>query len=56
MFIPQVFMEAKAMSEGTGLLKRHISGQESNHKGTIVIASVRGDLHDIGKTLKASPV
>lgn len=51
MFIPEVLMAAKAMSEGTELLKPFLAEDDSNSKGVIVLGSVRGDLHDIGKNL-----
>ena len=51
MFIPEVLMSAKAMSAGTELLKPHLAEGGSGNKGTLVIGSVHGDLHDIGKNL-----
>ncbi|ABW66917.1 corrinoid protein [Desulfosudis oleivorans] len=51
MFIPEVLMSAKAMSAGTELLKPHLAEGGDGNKGTLVIGSVHGDLHDIGKNL-----
>jgi len=51
MFIPEVLMSAKAMSAGTELLKPHLAEGGGGNKGTLVIGSVHGDLHDIGKNL-----
>lgn len=50
-FVPQVLIAARAMNMGVDVLKPHLieSGVES--KGTVVIGTVKGDLHDIGKNL-----
>jgi len=53
MFIPEVLMCAKAMSEAIGILKPHLSAEESSAAARIVIGTVKGDLHDIGKNLVA---
>lgn len=53
LFIPEVLMSAKAMSAGVEFLKPHLadSEEQASKRGTAVIGSVRGDLHDIGKNL-----
>ena len=51
MFIPEVLMAAHAMSGAVDLLKPHLAEGESSSAGTIVIGTVKGDLHDIGKNL-----
>ena len=51
MFIPEVMMAAKAMAAGMRLVKPFISDQDIPSLGTIVIGTVKGDLHDIGKNL-----
>ncbi len=51
MFIPEVLMSAKAMSAGLEVLKPHLAEDESNGRGKVVIGTVHGDLHDIGKNL-----
>ncbi len=51
MFIPEVLMSAKAMSAGLEVLKPHLAEDESNGRGKVVIGTVQGDLHDIGKNL-----
>ena len=51
MFIPEVLMTAHAMSGAVEVLKPHLGEGESSSAGTIVIGTVKGDLHDIGKNL-----
>jgi 5-methyltetrahydrofolate--homocysteine methyltransferase len=53
LFIPQVLWSAKAMQAGMNLLKPYFSSGESPERGTIVIGTARGDIHDIGKNLVA---
>ena len=51
MFIPEVLMSARAMGAAVEVLKPHLAEGESSSAGTIVIGTVKGDLHDIGKNL-----
>ncbi|NNK94110.1 MAG: corrinoid protein [Desulfobacterales bacterium] len=51
MFIPEVLMSARAMGAAVEVLKPHLGEGESSSAGTIVIGTVKGDLHDIGKNL-----
>jgi 5-methyltetrahydrofolate--homocysteine methyltransferase len=51
MFIPEVLMSAKAMSSSVALLKPLLAEGESTSAGKMVIGTVKGDLHDIGKNL-----
>ena len=53
MFIPEVLMAAKAMSESVAILKPLLSEEGVSARGTIIIGTVKGDLHDIGKNLVA---
>ncbi len=53
MFIPEVLMSAKAMSAALGILKPLLTDEESKSAGRIIIGTVKGDLHDIGKNLVA---
>ncbi|MCF8038952.1 MAG: corrinoid protein [Desulfohalobiaceae bacterium] len=53
MFIPEVLMSARAMSRALEILKPLLSAEESKSGGKIVIGTVKGDLHDIGKNLVA---
>ena len=51
MFIPEVLRSAKVMQGAIVLLKPHLSEEDSCGLGTVVIGTVEGDLHDIGKNL-----
>lgn len=53
MFIPEVLMSAKAMGEGLEILKPLLAEKDSSGKGKVIIGTVKGDLHDIGKNLVA---
>jgi 5-methyltetrahydrofolate--homocysteine methyltransferase len=50
-FIPQMLMSAKAMNAATEHLKPYFNSGEVKRKGKVIIATVQGDLHDIGKNL-----
>lgn len=50
-FVPQVLMSAKAMSTALIHLKPHFLSGAAKQKGTFIIGTVQGDLHDIGKNL-----
>jgi 5-methyltetrahydrofolate--homocysteine methyltransferase len=50
-FLPDVLLAAKAMYAGIGLLKPLLSAEQVESRGRIVIGTVQGDLHDIGKNL-----
>lgn len=50
-FVPQVLMSAKAMSGGMQHLKRYFNDGSVKRKGKLIIGTVKGDLHDIGKNL-----
>lgn len=50
-FVPQVLMSAKAMSTAMMHLKPFFLSGEVKEKGTLIIGTVEGDLHDIGKNL-----
>jgi methanogenic corrinoid protein MtbC1 len=52
-FVPQVLMSAKAMSVAMAHLKPYFASGQIKTKGTFVIGTVMGDLHDIGKNLVA---
>jgi methanogenic corrinoid protein MtbC1 len=55
-FVPQVLMSAKAMSAAMAHLKPYFTSGEAKRKGTFIIGTVQGDLHDIGKNLVAMMV
>lgn len=52
-FLPQLLMSADAAKAGFDAIKEHLQakGDTSASKGTIVIATVKGDIHDIGKNI-----
>lgn len=51
MFVPEVLMSARAMNDGIELVKPLLAGGEMTNRGTVIIGTVKGDLHDIGKSL-----
>ena len=51
MYLPEVLLSARAMTAGVGLLKPLLIAEEIPSRGKVVIGSVQGDLHDIGKNL-----
>ena len=53
-FVPNLLMSARAMRGALGVLKPLMQGQVDSYIGKIVIGTVKGDLHDIGKNLVAS--
>ncbi|MBD3242760.1 MAG: cobalamin-binding protein [Chitinivibrionales bacterium] len=52
-FVPEVLMAAKAMGTAMAHLKPYFESGQVKRKGTFVIGTVSGDLHDIGKNLVA---
>jgi 5-methyltetrahydrofolate--homocysteine methyltransferase len=52
-FIPEVLLSARTMQGALDLLRPHLGGEEATSAGTVVIGTVEGDLHDIGKNLVA---
>lgn len=53
MFIPEVLRAAKTMEAGLGVLRPHLAVGDIKAQGKVVIGTVKGDLHDIGKNLVA---
>ena len=53
MFIPEVLRAAKIMSAAIGILKPHLAEENIKARTRVVIGTVKGDLHDIGKNLVA---
>ncbi|MBZ4686537.1 MAG: methyltransferase cognate corrinoid protein [Clostridiales bacterium] len=51
MFVPEVLMSARAMQGGMELVKPLIADTDMPSAGTVVLGTVKGDLHDIGKNL-----
>lgn len=55
-FVPQMLMSARAMSAALSHLKPFFQSGAVKTKGTFIIGTVKGDLHDIGKNLVAMMV
>lgn len=55
-FVPQMLMSARAMSASMAQLKPYFTSGEIKTRGTFIIGTVKGDLHDIGKNLVAMMV
>ncbi len=50
-FVPELLMCADALYAGMGILKPHIKADGMKKKGQVVIGTVQGDVHDIGKNI-----
>lgn len=50
-FVPEVLVAARALNKGTELLKPRLIEEGVQPVGRVVIGTVQGDLHDIGKNL-----
>ncbi len=53
LFVPEVLMAAKAMKAGMAILRPLLAETGAPRVGTVVIGTVKGDIHDIGKNLVA---
>ena len=53
LFVPEVLMAAKAMKAGMAVLRPLLAETGAPKIGTMVIGTVKGDIHDIGKNLVA---
>jgi len=52
-FLPQLIAAAEAMERGVQVLVPHLKHEDQPRKGTVVLATVKGDVHDIGKKIVA---
>ena len=52
-FVPEMLVAARAMQGGLALLKPHLADAGAASAGKVVVGTVKGDLHDIGKNLVA---
>jgi len=52
-FVPEMLVAAMTMKKGLDIIKPLIKDQKEQSKGKVVLCTVRGDLHDIGKNLVA---
>lgn len=50
-FVPEVLIAARAMNAGMEILKPLLADTGATTKGTVILGTVKGDLHDIGKNL-----
>lgn len=50
-FVPEMLVAAKAMKNGVEVLKPYLSNEDAESKGKMIMGTVAGDLHDIGKNL-----
>lgn len=50
-YVPEMLIAAEAMKAGLKIIKPHLAEGQSHSRGTVVIGTVKGDLHDIGKNL-----
>lgn len=50
-YVPEMLVSAKTMKSGLDIIKPLLQSGEAEHRGTIVMGTVKGDLHDIGKNL-----
>ena len=50
-YLPEILISVRAMDRGLELVRPLLKGKDLHSKGTVVLGSVEGDLHDIGKNL-----
>lgn len=50
-YVPEVLIAARAMNAGVAILKPFLMDADMQSKGTVVLGTVKGDQHDIGKNL-----
>jgi 5-methyltetrahydrofolate--homocysteine methyltransferase len=50
-FVPEMLVAALTMKSGLNIVKPRLTAGQSQPRGTIIMATVKGDLHDIGKNL-----
>ena len=50
-YVPEMLVSAKTMKLGLDIIKPLLQSGEAEHRGTIAMGTVKGDLHDIGKNL-----
>lgn len=50
-YLPEILISCRAMNRGVEILKPYLSSEDIFGKGTVVVGTVEGDMHDIGKNL-----
>ncbi len=53
-FLPDLIMAGEIFKNAIALVEPHLSGEGGGSKGTVVLGTVQGDIHDIGKNLVAT--
>jgi 5-methyltetrahydrofolate--homocysteine methyltransferase len=53
-FIPEVLLSARAMNTALGVLEPYLAKEKKEASGRVLLGTVRGDLHDIGKNMVAT--
>ncbi len=51
LFVPEILLSAEAMDAAIDILKPHIKAEDSKIQATVLLGTVEGDIHDIGKNL-----
>ncbi len=51
MFLPEMIMAARAMKAGVEIIRPLLTEAEAKSAGTVILGTVKGDLHDIGKNI-----
>ena len=54
LFLPELMLTAQTMSAVTEILNQALAGEGTEDKGAILVATVKGDVHDIGKSIVIS--
>jgi 5-methyltetrahydrofolate--homocysteine methyltransferase len=52
-YLPEILISTRAMNRALEVLQPHLAGADIHRRGTVIIGTVEGDLHDIGKNLVA---
>lgn len=53
-FLPEMVLAAKAMEAAVNVLEPHLDAKDTQKKAKIVIGTIKGDIHDIGKNIVSS--
>lgn len=53
LYLPEMLVSADAMKAGVEIVKPHIKGESIQQEGIVVIGTIQGDVHDIGKNIVA---
>jgi len=55
-YLPEILISTRAMNKGLEELQPHLAGTNIHNKGTVILGTVEGDMHDIGKNLSPHEV